>query len=117
MILSKYKRCWCLRLWKWNNTIIELVYSPKNYCVPQHRHPNIQIEVYPIFGLATFTRYDLNEIKDVQIYPWSMFKFRAFSVPFNRPHDFRTYGLPLLFINKEVWKTKPTSAAMDFNLT
>lgn len=107
-MITRYDKCWVIRLFKWNKLTIELVYAPRNYSIVEHNHPNINIEICPIFGVASFYRGN----RTAEIMPWSIGKH--FTVAAGVNHYFTTYDCPLIFMNIERWLTEPTSATKDF---
>lgn len=91
---------------------IELWFCPPKYLIPKHKHESVDIYLCYLFG------------NDVIF--WKEFKtafmswrniFRVFKIRAGQEHWFQTNKTWLVFINFEVWKTKPTSAAEDFILT
>lgn len=116
MITFYDKACMVVRLFKWQKTIVELVLVKPNYSIPKHTHPNIEIEICPLFGLATFVRHKWNgRMAVANIMPWSL--GQHFTVPQDCPHWFWTSKwFPLAFINIEKWSIQPSSATQNFKL-
>jgi cupin superfamily acireductone dioxygenase involved in methionine salvage len=115
MLINRHRECWGIKLWKWNNFQIELWYCPNGFEIQPHSHDNQDIELTYLWGNAVFFRKfqdgETNSFDTLFAWPG-----KTFSIPAGTLHWFTVSNKPLIFINREQWKTKPTSAAIDFNL-
>lgn len=119
-LFRRYDVCRGLLLFKFMNRTVELWYCPKGYVIPEHSHPNEDIELMYLFGSTSFYRrrpYGF-KLADSLTLEWCDFG-RCFSVPAGWSHWFVVGKLPLVFINFAKWKkgVKPSSASVDFELT
>lgn len=115
MLINRHKNCIGIKLWKWNNFQIELWFCPKGFIIEKHSHNEQDIELTYLYGRAIFHRQiegcAINSIDTSQANIG-----QTFSIPAGTLHWFEVSDRPLVFINREYWKTKPTSASIDFNL-
>ncbi len=113
-LISRYGPCVGVKLWKWNNFQVELWLCPKGYKIPKHSHDLQDIELTYLFGNAHFFRKVGTRVDHFHA---TQMKFgRTFSLPKGTLHWFEVSDKPLVFLSREKWTTKPTSASQDFTV-
>ena len=106
--------CWAVKLLEFGRYNIEIVYAPPHYQIEEHSHPSQIIKLCFLFGRATFfRRSNISGLATADVC-WPSNMFRTFTIAWYHSHWFAVSKWPLVFINLEIWRTKPTSAAEDF---
>jgi len=101
-----YKTCKG-RQWTWGKWQLEYWSIPPMFSVPLHTHSNFTSRIIPVGGDAVIGAGG----------KWDIVTFgRWYKVPENVPHAVDAFSGGFRFINIQHWKTKPTSASVDFNL-
>lgn len=116
MIFNVYdKSCFGITLFKWGKFKLELWFIKAGYKIIPHSHPKEHIELTHIFGHAEFFQIHQGYRRSFK----ASFRDigRTFSIYPGDIHWFNVSKFPLVFLNKEYWLTKPTSAAIDFQPT
>lgn len=112
MLIYRYKTCWGIKLWKWNNFQIELWYCPTSCFIPPHTHEQQDIRLTFLYGRKIFHRKYKDQLEE--IVDTKNIKFgQTFSIPAGTLHWFDRMDKPLIFFSREWWTTKPTSASID----
>lgn len=116
-ILNRYGPCWGLRLFRLGKHQIELWFCPSGYQITPHCHPNLDIELFFIWGIKCyFERYKLGGQKDGIMVTFPKSFLKRFTIKNYHFHWFKVSKWPLVFINYERWigAGKPLSASKDF---
>lgn len=97
---------------------VEIWYCPSKYAIKPHSHDNINIKLMFIFGHNTkFFRSKSDGTGLITFLARARHMFKTFTIHAGDLHWFSVSTYPLVFINFETWKCKPSSAAIDFQLT
>jgi hypothetical protein len=117
-MVNRYNKCIGITLFRFFRWKIELWITPPNYEIPEHRHPNIDSEIIPLFfgSNVSITRNNKYSSRCFTL-SWSNGLFRSFSIRSNDYHYFKNPSSKyFIFINFEKFrkKSKVTSAAVDF---
>lgn len=118
-LFRTYDSCKGVLLYKFGQYTAELWYCPAGYKIPEHSHPNEEIELMFLFGNTVFYRRPSTAETEQSFIPKWKHIFCCFGVPAGWSHRFSVGRLPLLFINFAKWKAGiiPTSASVDFTIT
>lgn len=100
---------------KWK---IELWYAPSGYSIREHTHNQEDIKLIFLFGHnVKFHRRKWGAYLGDSF----MAKFKhigkVFTINAGDAHYFEVSDWPLIFMNIEKWKSKPTSASQDMQFT
>lgn len=118
MKIHRYERCFILTFLTFGKWQLELVYAPKNYRIREHSHDQQSIKLIPIFcHNIRFWRRKRNDVLSTSFQATFRHIGRVFTINAGDYHYFECSNWPLVFINVEKWNTKPTSAAVDLQLT
>lgn len=116
-LINKYEKCWILSFSSIGRWKLELVYCPPNYEIQPHTHNQQDIKLIFLFGHnIRFFRQRPNG-KLISFLARIRHIGKVFTIRANDIHYFNVSRWPLLFLNIERWKTKPSSAAIDLQLT
>ena len=117
-MIERYERCWGLSLPAIGRLKIEFWFCPPRYKIRPHTHKNQDIKLILLFGhnVLFHRRKKFKYLGDAFL---AKFKHigRIFTINAGDEHSFDVSNWPLIFMNIEHWKVKPTSAAHDFQLT
>lgn len=117
-LFPTYESCRGLSLPAIGKYKIEFWYCKSGYEIQPHSHNNIDIKLFFLFGhrISFYRRRRPQVLPDFFYAKWwhilSHFNIRAGDI-----HYFKVSKYPLIFMNLEIWQTKPTSASIDFTLT
>ena len=115
-LFYKYEQCLVLSFPAFGKYKIEIVYAPPGYSIKPHTHPYQDIKLILLFG------HDIKFFRQkpggylISFHARVRHVFKTFTICANDIHYFRVSRWPLIFINFERWKSKPTSAAIDLTL-
>jgi hypothetical protein len=116
-MLERYGPCWGISFPSFGKTKFELWVVPPDYTIPEHSHPNVDIELVPLFGEdVVIWRQKEGQKAETAVVTSNSNIGRKFTIPAGVNHAFKTHQSRFIFFNIERWKTKPTSAARDFKL-
>jgi hypothetical protein len=116
-MIKRHESCWGLSfpaIGKWK---VEFWFCPPNYEIRKHKHPNVNIQLFFLFGHNVEfyrERSGPNEpiIARRTVKCWHTFS--RFNILRGDYHSFSVSRFPLVFMNVEEWFAEPTSAADDF---
>ena len=110
-MIHKHDKAIGITTWRWNYFRIVLWYMPPKFNVEKHMHTDFSGELMLLVASIW-----VRKIKD-GIMQEADNLFRWYSVPVGCIHWADSKGsswIPTIFINKESWNKKPTSAAANF---
>lgn len=115
-MLKRYESCWVLILFRYANYQIELVYAPAGYTINPHTHINQDIKLTVLFGhnVRFYRQRPGEEVQTILSRFRNMFK--TYNIYAGDIHWFQVSRWPLVFINFEKWRVRPSSASIDLQL-
>lgn len=113
-MITRYKSCFGITVWKWNKFKIELWYAPANFSVEGHTHANSDGEFFVIYG---FNR-KIWKIKNGQELSYNISDrpyWNRLTVRHNEQHGFNRGSTPMIWLCFETWlnNVEPSSVAKD----
>ena len=120
-IFESYGPCRGIKLFRFGRYTLHLWIIPAGYTIPEHSHPNEDIELCLLKGSNTFLYRRKSSDLPVESAFVSFPRHcgRVFTIPAGYSHGFSVSKSRLIFLNFAKWKTgvKPTSASVDFQLS
>lgn len=115
-LIQKHERCIGLSFPAIGKYKIEIWFCPPHYVIKPHSHNNVDIELTILFShnVRIHRQRKGEPIRTFHSRIRNMFK--TFTVSAGDIHWFSVSSLPFIFINRERWHCKPTSASVDFQL-
>jgi len=107
----------CVKLFKWGNKQVELVFIPAGRRVEPHTHAHMNKELTLLFGKADFHRVDSLSQSERHL-TVNFFKhfLRTFTVKYYHTHWTDNVKWPLVFLLWENWNISPKSEVTSFEL-
>jgi hypothetical protein len=117
VLIKQYESCIGLSLPAIGRWKIEFWYCPANYAIRKHKHPELDIRLFFLFGHNTTfyrernTQYS-SRLVSRTVKWWNCFS--RFTLLRGDYHWFTVSKFPLIFMNVEKWYSTPTSASESF---
>lgn len=117
-MIKRHEKCYGISSPAIGRYKIELWFCMPKYKIQPHAHPNIDINLYFVFGrLCKFVKETDKGIVSF-VANWPRHFLSKFHLAPNTMHWFEVSNFPLIFLSVEKWNDgiKPTSASEDFKL-
>jgi hypothetical protein len=120
-LIERYGPCKGMKLLRFGRFTLHIWIIPAGYTIPEHSHNNEHIELCLLKGHKTtlYRKATPDATLESATVSFPRDFGRVFSIPPGYSHGFTVSKHKLIFLNFARWKAgvKPTSAAVDFQLT
>lgn len=109
-MINRYEKAMGLRLFKLGRFQMEIWYVPAGYAVPEHYHTDFDSRFLLLFAHNILFRRNGRTL----LVKWWKHIGKLFAINAGDIHSSDASNFPLIFVNIEIWKHKPTSACKNF---